>query len=402
MINPEFSLPLAVPLRFFRTAPLWLLLAGVLFLLEPSTVLSSRHAPEALALTHALMLGFAGNIMLGALLQVAAVVAGVRAARAGLAGLMVWLGLQLGVALLVAGLWFMQPLLLQGAALSLSLTLLPLAGWLFVRLCRSPACDPTSTGLAFSVLALVTTVLLGSALVLVLTRGAALPFAALLRQHVLWGSAGWAGMLLTSVAVTVVPMFLVTPPWPAKLVRLLVPGTFLLLLAMLCWPVLMPLLVLPAAALVLPLWRLLQQSKRCVDPARWLWAWGGLNLLLVFGLSPWQAEDGILDAVVLGGQFLLGGLLPIFTAMLGKIIPFLLWLDYRRQRPLAGPLRHMGQLFPERWLKYLGWLALVAGLCWPWGGVAATAAGGVLLVYALLLLGMLRQACCKAVAALVV
>ena len=70
----------------------------------------------------------------------------------------------------------------------------------------------------------------------------------LLRLHVLLGSMGWVFPLLASVALTVVPMFLVTPAWPQRLARLLVPLNALTLLVIAVWPPLLPLLVLPVLA----------------------------------------------------------------------------------------------------------------------------------------------------------
>ena len=80
-MNPQAGLsfeqapPFALPLRFFLTAPLFLLAAAGLIVLSPET-LASRWTPQALALTHALTLGFLAMTMLGALLQMLPVVAG--------------------------------------------------------------------------------------------------------------------------------------------------------------------------------------------------------------------------------------------------------------------------------------------------------------------------------------
>jgi hypothetical protein len=263
-INPDFSLPVAVPLRFFRTAPWWLLLVVVLLAGHASEVLTSRFDPAALAITHLLVLGFAGNIMLGALMQISAVLAGVRARRPVLTGWLVWGSLQAGTALLAAGLWWTQPLLLQAAGVVLGVMLLAFTGWLFTRLCRSPAVDASTAGLRWTVAGLALTVVCGVLLLLVLARGVALPLPLpdVLRLHVLLGSMGWVFPLLASVALTVVPMFLVTPPWPQRLARLLVPLNALTLLMLVVWPVLLPVLVLPVLLFVLQLLRSLQASKR--------------------------------------------------------------------------------------------------------------------------------------------
>ena len=158
MINPEFSLPVEVPLRFLRTAPWWLLIASVLFAGHATEVLASRYHPATLAIVHLMMLGFAGNIMLGALLQISAVLAGARAQRPVLAGWLVWGALQAGTALLAAGLWLAQPWLLQAAGAVLGVMLLVFTGWLFTRLWRSPAVDASTAGLRWSVAGLGLTV----------------------------------------------------------------------------------------------------------------------------------------------------------------------------------------------------------------------------------------------------
>src|SRR5574340_1380557 len=67
--------PFSLPLRFFLTAPLFLLAAAGLVVQAPEA-LASRWTPQALALTHALTLGFLAMVMLGALTQMLPVVAG--------------------------------------------------------------------------------------------------------------------------------------------------------------------------------------------------------------------------------------------------------------------------------------------------------------------------------------
>jgi hypothetical protein len=60
----EQAPPFSLPLRFFLTAPLFLLAAAGLIVLAPEA-LASRWTPQALALTHALTLGFLAMVMLG-------------------------------------------------------------------------------------------------------------------------------------------------------------------------------------------------------------------------------------------------------------------------------------------------------------------------------------------------
>src|SRR3569832_2185405 len=71
----EQAPPISLPLQFFLSAPLFLLAAALLVVMDPAS-LTSRWPPQALALTHALTLGFLAMAMLGALLQMLPVVAG--------------------------------------------------------------------------------------------------------------------------------------------------------------------------------------------------------------------------------------------------------------------------------------------------------------------------------------
>ena len=73
MMGPGLSYddtpPFSAPLRFFLTAPLFGVVAG-LTLLFGGEILVSRWTPGALAITHLFAAGFMLQVMLGALLQV--------------------------------------------------------------------------------------------------------------------------------------------------------------------------------------------------------------------------------------------------------------------------------------------------------------------------------------------
>ena len=58
VLSYEQAPPLHLPLRFFLTAPLFGILAGVLLMGQGSTVLASRWTGAALAATHCLTAGF--------------------------------------------------------------------------------------------------------------------------------------------------------------------------------------------------------------------------------------------------------------------------------------------------------------------------------------------------------
>ena len=71
----EDTPPLSAPLRFFLTAPVFGLIAGLVLIFD-GELLGSRWTPGALAVVHLIAAGFMLQVMLGALLQILPVVAG--------------------------------------------------------------------------------------------------------------------------------------------------------------------------------------------------------------------------------------------------------------------------------------------------------------------------------------
>jgi hypothetical protein len=101
-LSYEQAPPFDVPLRFFLTAPWFLLLAAALVLWQGPAIFSSRWLPATLALTHLLTLGFMAQIMLGALLQILPVVVGVVVPRPRLMAALIHIPLTLGTVALAS------------------------------------------------------------------------------------------------------------------------------------------------------------------------------------------------------------------------------------------------------------------------------------------------------------
>ena len=114
MLSFENAPPFSAPLRFFLTAPLFAVLAGLLLVIEGPVVFASRWTPGALAATHLLTVGFMLQVMLGALIQVLPVVAGADLPRPLALARAVHVGLTGGGLLLVGGFWFGLPWALAG------------------------------------------------------------------------------------------------------------------------------------------------------------------------------------------------------------------------------------------------------------------------------------------------
>jgi hypothetical protein len=96
-LSLEQAPPFNVPLRFFLTAPWFLVLAALTDCCgKGPDIFASRWLPAALALTHLLTLGFMAQVMLGALLQMLPVVVGVVVPRPRLTAALIHIPLTLG------------------------------------------------------------------------------------------------------------------------------------------------------------------------------------------------------------------------------------------------------------------------------------------------------------------
>ena len=99
----ERAPPIAVPLRFFLTAPLFLLAAGAVLVWSGPEALTWRGSPAALAATHFVTLGFMTMVMAGAMLQMLPVLAGAPVPHVETVAALVHVGLALGAAALGVG-----------------------------------------------------------------------------------------------------------------------------------------------------------------------------------------------------------------------------------------------------------------------------------------------------------
>ncbi|TDR81364.1 hypothetical protein [Paludibacterium purpuratum] len=368
--------PIWLPMRFFLAALGWLaVLTLTLAVATPQA--PNRFQPLTVALTHELALGVLGNIMLGAALQLLAVLAGLPLKRPARMLWLVWLPWQAGSGLLCAGFATgFAPRLLSAGGFLLVLALAGLLGHGIVGLLRSPARDSASRGMLLALSALALAATLGLAMVATLSGHTALPLLPLMHSHVLWAGIGWLLGLLIAISQTVVPMFLITPPYP-RAVRWLSAGLLPLLAAIAVftfWP-------LPGTdALALALWlgvsayglltlRLLRQGRRPQDPARAQWLRAMLSLLaaalLALSCLAWPTRA---ELPLLAGFLWLGGLgLGVMLAMLGKIVPFLCWLHLKAQNPPRGLLPSTHGFLSETHHRRVGMLHVLwvaAGVLW--------------------------------------
>jgi hypothetical protein len=386
--------PFAAPLRFFLTAPLFAMAASLVLVIIGPEMLSSRWSPALLAATHLVTVGFMMQVMLGALIQILPVVAGANLVRPLTVARWLHAGLSVGAVLLAAGFLAGRPGWLGIAAVILALAI----GGFLVATTRAlvgvPSTSPTIRGLKLALAGLGVAVTLGCVIALALAHGWALPLVALTDLHAGWALGGWAGVLLAAMAYVVVPMFQLTPGYPARpswafpiiLVGLLLAWSLAVAIGAEILAQAAQLAAAIAGIAFSALTMRLQSQRRRARPdatyRNWqfgaacaivgLAMWSTAIVFPVFGNFPgWTLAFGVL--------LIAGGFVSFISGMLYKIVPFLAWLhlqnlgegavvappmnrilaDVEMSRQVRAHVAAVGALFAACWQPE--WLARPAG-----------------------------------------
>lgn len=406
----EQAPPFSVPLRFFLTAPLFGVAAGLLLIFSGDGTLASRWQPSTLALTHLLVAGFLLQVMAGALFQFVPVVTGGNVRWPRFSAHVIHPALTLGTLLLACGFLRSSPVLFTSAAAVLGSGLVGLVTVIGLALVGNEGKSETKTALRVAILALLITASLGASLALALGGHLEAMVLPLLEAHLAWGLGGWALLLLAGVSWAVVPMFQITPPYPNALTRpfpWLMLGALVLLSLGVALSTAMTatvgklLLVLIAGAFaVSTLWLQARRKRKTSDStlnffrvamvALLLACLCALALLFVPTLA-----DGGQAPLLLGVLVIVGVLSSAVCGMLYKIVPFLVWLHLRAVAPrgvLPPTMNRMISTQRMNWQMAAHLLALALLLALPWLPRLATLAGLALATSCAVLLGNLLAA----------
>lgn len=364
-LSLEQAPPIGAPFRFFLTAPLFGIFAGILFFLHGETILSGRLSNTTIAFTHLLTLGFISMIMLGALLQIIPVVAGRSVVMVKQLSVLVYLLFVLGTLSLVLGLYQQEPMLIEiaigllGACLSIYIVTL------LITLFRVEHHNPTTIAITLALLSLIVTAAIG----IVLGWDHAqnnfpIHHFDLSRLHLSWGLIGWGAVLIIGVAFQIIPMFHITPEYPLWLRNWLVKSLFLglVLLSLLSsWFLLAMALLL--IAFVLATWQIVRKRKRKIPEVILnYWYFATIMLLIVISLLGWifLAGGGEQLKILLGVIMIVGFLMTVVTGMLQRIVPFLTWFHLQSVSESLPPT--MKQLLPTANIKLQYYLHIATTL----------------------------------------
>jgi len=377
--------PISVPFRFFLTAPLFAMAAGIELLLFGDGILITRWAPLTIGVTHLLTLGFLAMVMCGAMLQMLPVMAGSPVPRVVLVGTLTHLLLTLGTILLQVALVSGHSMVMMIAVIVLGLCFALFTGAVGIALWRVHVPGSSVKGMRLAVTALAATVTLGIAVAVGFSGIGKMDHLALLTDiHLGWGVLGWVGLLLLSVSFQLVPMFQVTPEYPQwqrhYLPQAIFAGLLVWLLLRLgshtvAWFESAALLVLGLVVAGYLLYSIdtlrLQQLRKRKIPDITLFFWRLGMLMLLFSALLWVSGlvfppfgDSQQFSFLLGIGLIQGVALSVINGMLYKIVPFLCWfhLQSRQMALMCIKVRvpHMKELLADRSTKRQFYLHLAA------------------------------------------
>ena len=213
--------------------------------------------------------------------------------------------------------------------------------------------------------------MLGLALAMVLSRGLPLPLLTLLKLHVGWAWLGGVGILLAATSWIVVPMFQITPPYPAWMTRYWAATTCG---ALVLWSIgvvyglsaveafLILLLTVLGAVFVGATLRLQLRSRRSNPDATFrMFQFGMASLAAgIACVLAAQYFDHRVLPVLAGILILYGGFVSVIEGMLYKIVPFLAWLHLVQDGIKAPNMRKLQPDAPVWWQMRVHMAAVVA------------------------------------------
>lgn len=339
--------PISVPLRFFLSAPLFGIVAGLLMLFSDSSTLLSRFSAETIAITHAMAIGFLGFVMFGALFQMLPVLAGVKIAKAKLVSTIAHIIMSIGLILMIVGfitefkkLLLISSLLLGSGFLIITLSML----YAFRGVVQiNASIRAMITSLIFALLISLMGMHLLASHGLGKFSSSHLLFANI---HSVWAIFGFAGVLIIGVAFHVLPMFYVAPRFKQfckrKVVWLITTGLILWLILNIFAPtfswVAKAWVAMFFWAFSTTVFMKMNARRRPIKDAT-IWYWKSAAVFMTVGTFSWVGDDFFGEQYIVLVSLLIGGgfILSIMQGMMYKIVPFLVWFHLNAKGYMSIP-----------------------------------------------------------------
>ena len=359
--------PIHVPLRFFLTAPLFGVVAGLFVLFSESTLFESRYALASIVATHLITLGFFTAVMLGALTQMLPVLAGAKIPKVTHVATFVHLFFLGGIAAFSIGLYSTIPWLLDLARGTLGSALGVMLGAILYSIVKVEHLTPTIRGMRTSLLFALGAVALGMVLLGDYSaQNIGSRHYQLANIHSVWAFFGFAAVLIVAVSFQVLPMFYVSQEFGETFRKWALPFVAVLLIVWAFLESLYPQYAL-FCKLMLALFflyfateiynRLKQRKRSVVDVTLYYWYFGAFMLgasMVAWILREVMADITITTVALLGA----GGVLSIMIGMLYKIVPFLVWFHLNAMGYMN--IATMNEMFKKELALFGFWIFVVA------------------------------------------
>jgi len=339
--------PISAPLRFFLTAPLFGVIAGVLMLMSDPASLMSRFSMDSIIVTHAITIGMFAFIMLGALTQMLPVLAAAKIPKVKAVTLFSYLLLTFGLLAMIVGLKFQIDSVTSAAYLSLGSGFLTMVGAIAYSLKDVTNFTATIRGMAASLLFAFFIGLMGVFLLFEYASNSLSEYHQLIADiHSVWAIFGFCGLLIIGVAFQVLPMFYVAPKFKRfckkRVVNLISIGLFIWLvlniyadgytlyakmwIATFFW------------AFATAVWVKFNKRKRPISDVT-VWYWRAASIFLTLGSFLWIFDEFFKHEYIVMVGILIGGgfILSIMIGMLYKIVPFLVWFHLNAMGYMSIP-----------------------------------------------------------------
>ncbi len=327
--------PIAVPLRFFLTAPLFGIIAGVLILLNDSHTLMNRYSIDAIIITHAITIGMFTFVMFGALTQMLPVLAGAKIGEVKRVTLFSYLLLSSGLISMILGLKFSLSFLTSYAYVGIGLGFLTMVLGIVYAIRNVKNFTATIKGMATSLLFAFFTACLGSFLLYEYASNSISQYHLLVANiHSVWAIFGFCGLLIIGISFQVLPMFYVAPKFKQfckkRVVILISIGLSIWFCLNLYYEeyelVAKIWIALFFWAFATAVWLKFNRRKRPISDVT-VWYWRSASLFLTLGSFLWIFDEFFKHEYIVMVGILIGGgfVLSIILGMLYKILPFLIW-----------------------------------------------------------------------------
>lgn len=362
--------PEDIPFRFFLTAPIFGVMAGLLIAFNGESLFSSSWDLEVVALTHVITLGWLTSIMIGSFYQMVPVLVGGTVPYIFFSRV-VHAVFTIGVLLIIWGLYSFTSLALHGGTFLLLLAFVFFIVQLGVALFRVKPDRPTVVAMMISLTSLAVTVIMG-----ILFAGnyagwwaVSMERGQMIGIHLTFGLFGWVTTLIMGVGFHVIPMFYLTPVFPVdkakKTLKLMTLSLVLVPLSLFFdfntfWLILAGIPGFSAMIVFVRTTRDMfnKRKRKVMDTTIRCWQMGLISLPLSLGfLLLYQIWPISAFAFIFAFFFLIGFALSVTSGMLYKIVPFLVW--FHRFSMLIGkvPVPLLKDISPDKSAR-LQWKSL--------------------------------------------